>query len=199
MSRPETELCAAWPLSSCATHAHMCTHTCTHTHTYARTHIPAGLIDMAVKKNVLIGGDDFKSGQTKLKSVLVDYLVGGSMQAQGRSMNGTGSRACVLKGVRIERSSEPQASSLSRVEGGMHMRQGYAIGCCGVCVCVCVCASVCVHRWWQRTEQAGASGTEATAEPLSVGGESLLCLCHGSRVTASCVGPPTGAAKQLPA
>lgn len=38
----------------------------------------AGLIDMAVKKNVLIGGDDFKSGQTKLKSVLVDYLVRGS-------------------------------------------------------------------------------------------------------------------------
>lgn len=35
----------------------------------------AGLIDMAIKKNVLIGGDDFKSGQTKLKSVLVDYLV----------------------------------------------------------------------------------------------------------------------------
>lgn len=30
---------------------------------------------MAVKRNVLIGGDDFKSGQTKLKSVLVDYLV----------------------------------------------------------------------------------------------------------------------------
>jgi myo-inositol-1-phosphate synthase len=37
--------------------------------------LAAGLIDMAVKKNVLIGGDDFKSGQTKLKSVLVDYLV----------------------------------------------------------------------------------------------------------------------------
>lgn len=34
-----------------------------------------GLIEMAVDKNVLVGGDDFKSGQTKLKSVLVDYLV----------------------------------------------------------------------------------------------------------------------------
>ena len=30
-----------------------------------------GLIDLAVQHNVLIGGDDFKSGQTKLKSVLV--------------------------------------------------------------------------------------------------------------------------------
>ena len=38
------------------------------------TFVP-GLIDMAVKHNVLIGGDDFKSGQTKMKSVLVDFLV----------------------------------------------------------------------------------------------------------------------------
>lgn len=37
---------------------------------------------MAVKKNVLIGGDDFKSGQTKLKSVLVDYLVGGGSKTK---------------------------------------------------------------------------------------------------------------------
>lgn len=35
-----------------------------------------GLIELAVQHNVLIGGDDFKSGQTKLKSVLVDFLVG---------------------------------------------------------------------------------------------------------------------------
>ena len=34
------------------------------------TFVP-GLIEMALKRNVLIGGDDFKSGQTKLKSVLV--------------------------------------------------------------------------------------------------------------------------------
>ncbi len=30
-----------------------------------------GLIDLAIEHNVLVGGDDFKSGQTKLKSVLV--------------------------------------------------------------------------------------------------------------------------------
>lgn len=30
---------------------------------------------MAEDANVFIGGDDFKSGQTKLKSVLVDFLV----------------------------------------------------------------------------------------------------------------------------
>jgi hypothetical protein len=34
-----------------------------------------GCLDLAEKKGVFIGGDDFKSGQTKLKSVLVDFLV----------------------------------------------------------------------------------------------------------------------------
>ncbi len=33
------------------------------------------MIDLAYKNDVYIGGDDFKSGQTKLKSVLVDYFV----------------------------------------------------------------------------------------------------------------------------
>lgn len=43
------------------------------------TFVP-GLIDLAVEKNVLIGGDDFKSGQTKMKSVLVDFLVGAGLK-----------------------------------------------------------------------------------------------------------------------
>ena len=34
------------------------------------------LIDLAMKRDSLIGGDDFKSGQTKMKYVLVDLLVG---------------------------------------------------------------------------------------------------------------------------
>jgi myo-inositol-1-phosphate synthase len=32
-------------------------------------------LELAEKKKVFIAGDDFKSGQTKLKSVLVDFLV----------------------------------------------------------------------------------------------------------------------------
>jgi myo-inositol-1-phosphate synthase len=40
----------------------------------------AGLIELAVQNNVLIGGDDFKSGQTKMKSVLVDFLVGAGLK-----------------------------------------------------------------------------------------------------------------------
>jgi len=38
------------------------------------TFVP-GVIELAEKKRVFIGGDDFKSGQTKIKSVLVDFLV----------------------------------------------------------------------------------------------------------------------------
>lgn len=43
------------------------------------TFVP-GLIELAVQRNVLIGGDDFKSGQTKMKSVLVDFLVGAGLK-----------------------------------------------------------------------------------------------------------------------
>lgn len=35
---------------------------------------------MAINRNCLIGGDDFKSGQTKMKSVLVDFLVGAGIK-----------------------------------------------------------------------------------------------------------------------
>ncbi|KDD74931.1 myo-inositol-1-phosphate synthase [Helicosporidium sp. ATCC 50920] len=43
------------------------------------TFVP-GLVEMAVAHDVLIGGDDFKSGQTKMKSVLVDFLVGAGIK-----------------------------------------------------------------------------------------------------------------------
>lgn len=38
------------------------------------TFVP-GLVEMALQHNVFLAGDDFKSGQTKMKSVLVDFLV----------------------------------------------------------------------------------------------------------------------------
>ncbi|PRP76070.1 inositol-3-phosphate synthase [Planoprotostelium fungivorum] len=43
------------------------------------TFVP-GLMELAVAKNVPIGGDDFKSGQTKIKSVLVDFLIGAGIK-----------------------------------------------------------------------------------------------------------------------
>jgi myo-inositol-1-phosphate synthase len=38
------------------------------------------VIDYAIEKNCLIGGDDFKSGQTTMKSMLVDFLVGAGIK-----------------------------------------------------------------------------------------------------------------------
>eukprot|EP00184_Porphyridium_aerugineum_P003947 CAMPEP_0184706340 /NCGR_PEP_ID=MMETSP0313-20130426/36707_1 /TAXON_ID=2792 /ORGANISM="Porphyridium aerugineum, Strain SAG 1380-2" /LENGTH=520 /DNA_ID=CAMNT_0027167893 /DNA_START=297 /DNA_END=1859 /DNA_ORIENTATION=- len=38
------------------------------------TFVP-GCVELAIQSNVFIGGDDFKSGQTKFKSVLTDFLV----------------------------------------------------------------------------------------------------------------------------
>eukprot|EP01130_Rhizamoeba_saxonica_P002340 TRINITY_DN12164_c0_g1_i1.p1 TRINITY_DN12164_c0_g1~~TRINITY_DN12164_c0_g1_i1.p1 ORF type:complete len:520 (-),score=154.27 TRINITY_DN12164_c0_g1_i1:50-1609(-) len=43
------------------------------------TFVP-GAIELAKQNNVFIGGDDFKSGQTKIKSVLVDFLVGAGIK-----------------------------------------------------------------------------------------------------------------------
>jgi myo-inositol-1-phosphate synthase len=43
------------------------------------TFVP-GVIDLAIQRGVYIGGDDFKSGQTKMKSVLVDFLVGSGIK-----------------------------------------------------------------------------------------------------------------------
>jgi len=45
------------------------------------TFCPA-IIEMAKKYNVFIAGDDFKSGQTKIKSVLVDFLVNSGIKPQ---------------------------------------------------------------------------------------------------------------------
>ena len=39
-----------------------------------------GVIEYAISRNTLIGGDDFKTGQTKIKSVLVDFLVGAGIK-----------------------------------------------------------------------------------------------------------------------
>jgi myo-inositol-1-phosphate synthase len=50
--------------------------------TYYTCFMFVGLIDLAIKNNCLIGGDDFKSGQTKMKSVLVDFLVGAGIKVQ---------------------------------------------------------------------------------------------------------------------
>merc|ERR1719211_339306 len=41
-----------------------------------------GVIELAGKHGVFVGGDDFKSGQTKIKSVLVDFLVSAGIKPE---------------------------------------------------------------------------------------------------------------------
>ena len=43
------------------------------------TNVP-GVVELAKKHGTFIGGDDFKSGQTKIKSVLVDFLVSAGLK-----------------------------------------------------------------------------------------------------------------------
>ncbi|KFM07867.1 Inositol-3-phosphate synthase 1-A, partial [Aptenodytes forsteri] len=45
------------------------------------TFVP-GVVELATQLHVFICGDDFKSGQTKLKSVLVDFLVGAGLKTK---------------------------------------------------------------------------------------------------------------------
>ncbi|CAO2612558.1 Inositol-3-phosphate synthase 1 [Lemmus lemmus] len=39
-----------------------------------------GALELAFQRHVFVGGDDFKSGQTKVKSVLVDFLIGSGLK-----------------------------------------------------------------------------------------------------------------------
>ena len=56
------------------------------------TFVP-GVVELAQKHGVYIGGDDFKSGQTKMKSVLVDFLVSSGIKPTSIvSYNHLGSR-----------------------------------------------------------------------------------------------------------
>lgn len=41
-----------------------------------------GILELAEKHGVFVGGDDFKSGQTKMKSVLTDFLVSAGIKPQ---------------------------------------------------------------------------------------------------------------------
>ena len=45
------------------------------------TFVP-GVLELADEKQVYIGGDDFKSGQTKMKSVLVDFLINSGIKVK---------------------------------------------------------------------------------------------------------------------
>ena len=52
------------------------------------------MVELAEQKNVFLGGDDFKSGQTKVKSVIADFLVSAGIkvcvEGRGWSVDGEG-------------------------------------------------------------------------------------------------------------
>merc|ERR1711920_290142 len=48
---------------------------CTYINGSPQNTLVPGIIELATKHGVFVAGDDFKSGQTKMKSVLVDFLV----------------------------------------------------------------------------------------------------------------------------
>ena len=56
-------------------HVHIQYLQCTYINGSPQNTFVPGVIELAEKYNVMIAGDDFKSGQTKIKSVLVDFLV----------------------------------------------------------------------------------------------------------------------------
>ena len=68
---------------------------------------------------MLIGGDDFKSGQTKMKSVLVDFLVGAGLKPTAIvSYNHLGNNDGMnLSAPQTFRSKEISKSNVVRAEG----------------------------------------------------------------------------------
>ena len=78
------------------------------------TFVP-GVLEMAQAEGVFVGGDDFKSGQTKMKSVLVDFLVSAGIKPQSIvSYNHLGNNdGCNLSAPEQFRSKEISKSPMS--------------------------------------------------------------------------------------
>lgn len=69
-----------------------------------------GVIELAVQRGVFIAGDDFKSGQTKLKSVLVDFLISSGIKV---SDNGIGhALGCAGYSVRLGNTWPPTSGGI---------------------------------------------------------------------------------------
>lgn len=83
------------------------------------TFVP-GIVQFAEQNGVFIAGDDFKSGQTKLKSVLFDFLVGAGIKpASVVSYNHLGNNdGRNLSAPQQFRSKEVRVSSPGRPVGG---------------------------------------------------------------------------------
>jgi len=72
-SHPEVSPSSVFAVASVLEH-------CTYINGSPQNTFVPGLIDLAEREGVFIAGDDFKSGQTKFKSVLVDFLVSAGLK-----------------------------------------------------------------------------------------------------------------------
>ncbi|KAJ2945454.1 hypothetical protein O0L34_g267 [Tuta absoluta] len=70
--------------------------------------IVGGVVERAEQKRVFVAGDDFKSGQTKLKSVLVDFLVSAVCRGAGRGARGVSSPPPRPRGGRVARATSDE-------------------------------------------------------------------------------------------
>jgi myo-inositol-1-phosphate synthase len=81
------------------------------------TFVP-GCLELADQRQVYIGGDDFKSGQTKMKSVLVDFLIGsGALVCTSASLSASLSAATHMclnghSGEQVHRDVHPSTRAL---------------------------------------------------------------------------------------
>ena len=71
------------PYSTCygevLTAFHLCMQ-CTFINGSPQNALVPGVMELAEQRGIFVGGDDFKTGQTKLKSVLVDFLVSAGLK-----------------------------------------------------------------------------------------------------------------------
>lgn len=44
--------------------------------------LTSGIVELAERKKTFVGGDDFKSGQTKLKSALIEFLIASALKPE---------------------------------------------------------------------------------------------------------------------
>lgn len=131
------------------------------------TFVP-GVIELAMRHNVFIGGDDFKTGQTKIKSVLVDFLVSSGIKPVSIvSYNHLGNNDG--KNLSCHAQFRSKEISKSNVVDDMVASNGILyVGLTFATPCLCVCG---MGGWGGRRGQ---------------GGQGWVCVCVLNTVARLC-------------
>lgn len=128
------------------------------------TFVP-GLIELAEEQRVFIAGDDFKSGQTKIKSVLVDFLVGAGIKPVSIvSYNHLGNN----DGKNL---SAPQQFRSKEVCISLSLCLVSLLFCTNACISFRSPRAMWLMTWWRRT----ACSIGPTSTPITLWSSSM---CH---------------------